>query len=546
MFSAKYWSGTCRIFLVSLLLTPNASAAQNEPSPTPETPIQETITPETASAEKSANETKSSAMVSEATTDNQTSLQTPASREALSTLLTGTQFPLSLKLKQLDAKWRRVRIRGQQLTASQNNATLSEIAPESYYTRGEMVDLGGETYLVAYHVPLVETPTAAQKPALTAESDLELALLNLRVIGSMSQLRPFDLAQETAVVPPVPDVKQINAQTDERLKLLGTALQQYIQDWDELLPPFDSTTAVHQALKPYSRAAGNFYHPQTGLPFLPNAILSRKKLAHITNPAAIVAFYEEPAAADGTRGLLFLSGRVKRIHEKEWPQVIKASKIPITQRQTLGGNAVAPETMTSISVAPDVVASPQNALPPQPNIAPTTLHQTTPAAHPSLSLGAPLLGFQVNDVEGKAVSLDNYRDKVLYLHFWGLWSQPSRADALAIATVHRQWQARGFDVLSVALDDAEERVPLLQFVQQNSLNWRHIHDGQGWNSPLAKAYNVRSIPFSILLDKRGHIIAMNVRGDELDAALRQALDTKPQDQRPETQQPQAEQSTLTP
>ena len=69
-------------------------------------------------------------------------------------------------------------------------------------------------------------------------------------------------------------------------------------------------------------------HPETKEPYLPNAILSDHKIAHIQYPSGMVTFYEASPAADNTRGAVFLDGHTRRIPESEWPAVKRDSKIP--------------------------------------------------------------------------------------------------------------------------------------------------------------------------------------------------------------------------
>lgn len=272
--------------------------------------------------------------------------------EALRTLLAGTDFPLALRLKQLDNSWRRLSISGQyemgewmQMYSSMFGSTFKDV----FYTRGQMVTLSGETYIVAYRPQSKTKPLdftamirmgsdpAAKPPApekMTPETPLSLSLLNLRTIGSLNNIRPFDLNAELEIngkptTEPTVGVatRADNTATDARLRQLGLALMMYTQDYDEVLPDTSSAAGTKKVLLPYVKDATVFQHPTTKKPFKPNPALSRKKLAHILNPRAFLAFYEDPAAPDGTRGLLFLDGHIKRIQEKEWSQVARNSKV---------------------------------------------------------------------------------------------------------------------------------------------------------------------------------------------------------------------------
>lgn len=297
----------------------------------------------------------------------------------LGQLFGGNTFPLTFKLKELTGDWRRVNVVGQldlggytQVLSTMMASVLGSMGSTVYYTRGETITLGSEIYLVAYRPPVrpidiggliqeaakggmntkpdkKKMEELAQKlvpPKLTEETALTMTLLNLRTSGTLSDIRPFELQREIDEAPtgvmeavvtalkeeiggeladaPVEDTKDASL---SNLKQVGVGLLMYVQDYDEVLPPMNNPDTAKQALIPYVKNADAFVHPETKEPYQPSAILGRKKLLHIAVPAQFVAFYEAKPAADNTRGVLFLDGRVKRIREEEWPRLARASKI---------------------------------------------------------------------------------------------------------------------------------------------------------------------------------------------------------------------------
>lgn len=342
----------------------------------------------------------------------------------------GKALPLTLKLSELGDNWRQLNI-SPQLEGLEGNAkaihdlnnfnnTSQQPDPDEqmqtlvnllgsgagmYFTQGQTVTTGDNTFLVAYHarfnppeLKALFASTEKKNPVTTTQNrvttatkpleqylrtrTLDLALLNLRQVGTMSNIQPFNMETQIAnlrafvassmgtdsphaapspqpatatasedtvtpdaneTTPATPEANApytatapnhndananaINAMSVASLRELGAGLQNYLEDHDGVLPPLQDAAAAKAALKPYA-AAAIFGHPRTKEAYLPNAILSGKKLAHITNPAAMVAFYEAHPAADGKRALLFLDGHVKRIKEAEWPLVKRASRIP--------------------------------------------------------------------------------------------------------------------------------------------------------------------------------------------------------------------------
>jgi alkyl hydroperoxide reductase subunit AhpC len=82
---------------------------------------------------------------------------------------------------------------------------------------------------------------------------------------------------------------------------------------------------------------------------------------------------------------------------------------------------------------------------------------------------------------------------------------------------YRKYHDKGFEVFGISLDS--DRNGWLRAINSDSLSWTQVSDLKKWNSVAAKAYAVRAIPFSVLLDREGHIIATGLRGPDLEAKL---------------------------
>ena len=60
---------------------------------------------------------------------------------------------------------------------------------------------------------------------------------------------------------------------------------------------------------------------------------------------------------------------------------------------------------------------------------------------------------------------------------------------------------------------------LQKAIDEDNLAWTHVSDLKYWQSEAAKTYNITGIPFSLLLDPNGVIIAKNLRGAALEKKL---------------------------
>jgi hypothetical protein len=173
---------------------------------------------------------------------------------------------------------------------------------------------------------------------LNLETSLTLSLLNLRTIGSLNDVRPFNLqqaiadsertAREMQQACEVAKQEQMNARIIASLESLGWALQGYASENDGVLPKIDSPAAAKEALESFVGDSSAFVHPVTSEPYQPNPTLSGKKLAEIPNPNDTIAFYEATPAADGSRGVVYLDGVARRIAAADWAGVKQNSGLP--------------------------------------------------------------------------------------------------------------------------------------------------------------------------------------------------------------------------
>ena len=133
------------------------------------------------------------------------------------------------------------------------------------------------------------------------------------------------------------------------------------------------------------------------------------------------------------------------------------------------------------------------------------------------TVGYAAINFTLPDLDGKNVTLSSYKGKYVLVDFWASWCGPCRAENPAVAAAYQKYKAKGFDVLGVSLDQNKDKWK--QAVEKDNLTWTHVSDLKGWQNEVAQKYGVTSIPFNVLLDKDGKILAKGLRGPALEAKL---------------------------
>jgi peroxiredoxin len=136
-------------------------------------------------------------------------------------------------------------------------------------------------------------------------------------------------------------------------------------------------------------------------------------------------------------------------------------------------------------------------------------------------VGAKAAEFTLPDVNGKPVSLSSYKGKYLLIDFWASWCGPCRRENPNVVKAYNNYKDKGFEILGVSLDRSKES--WIEAIKKDNLTWTQVSDLKYWESEPAKLYGVEAIPSNFLLDKEGNIIGKNLRGEELDAKLKELM-----------------------
>ena len=131
-------------------------------------------------------------------------------------------------------------------------------------------------------------------------------------------------------------------------------------------------------------------------------------------------------------------------------------------------------------------------------------------------IGSPAPDFTMKDVNGKNITLSDYKGKYVLLDFWASWCVPCRKDNPYVKAAYEKFKDKNFTIIGVSVDENGESWK--KAIEKDQLPWIHISDLQKPN-PVAILYGVQPIPDNFLISPEGKIIERGLHGNEVEKVL---------------------------
>jgi len=151
---------------------------------------------------------------------------------------------------------------------------------------------------------------------------------------------------------------------------------------------------------------------------------------------------------------------------------------------------------------------------------------------PAIAIGEPAPDFSAQTIGEETLQLSDFKGSYTILYFWRTDCEACRSRHEDFMRVYEKYQnarfVNGFDLHAVGIALEDEQTDVLTAAREDKLRIRYHAlnpppDEQVFEAPLAKMYQVQSLPAIFLVDGRGILIGKAITISELDALLKEHL-----------------------
>ena len=129
----------------------------------------------------------------------------------------------------------------------------------------------------------------------------------------------------------------------------------------------------------------------------------------------------------------------------------------------------------------------------------------TPISDPSAA-PSPAPAWTLNDLDGKPVSLSDFKGKVVVLDIWATWCPPCRAEIPHFIEIQNEYKDKGVTVVGMSVDSTGP-ADVAKFVKDNGMNYPIVMADEA----TATAYGAdQGIPFTLVIDKNGNVVSRHL------------------------------------
>ena len=142
------------------------------------------------------------------------------------------------------------------------------------------------------------------------------------------------------------------------------------------------------------------------------------------------------------------------------------------------------------------------------------------------TLGADFKDARLVTLKGDSVSLSDYvgKHKYVMVDFWASWCGPCMREMPNVKAAYAKYKKRGLEIVGISLD--RDKAAWEGAVKRVGITWPQMTDYTAQGSKAASAYGVQYIPYIVIFDKKGNIVAKNLHGDDMLQKLEELMPEK--------------------
>ena len=136
-------------------------------------------------------------------------------------------------------------------------------------------------------------------------------------------------------------------------------------------------------------------------------------------------------------------------------------------------------------------------------------------------VGSDMPDFELPDKDGNMFKFSSLRGKYVLVDFWASWCGPCMREMPNVVKLYKECKGKNFEIVGISLDQKKDA--WLNAVEKNKMKWIQVSDLKSWATLPVKLCNVSAVPYTILVDPDGKVIALDLRGEELIRKVKEVL-----------------------
>lgn len=145
-------------------------------------------------------------------------------------------------------------------------------------------------------------------------------------------------------------------------------------------------------------------------------------------------------------------------------------------------------------------------------------------ANKEFKVGCEAPAFAIRGMDGQEIELKNYAGKYVLLDFWASWCGPCRREMPNVVKLYKECKNKNFEIIGISLDKKES--DWKKAVKDLGMTWPQVCDFLVWQGPVARKYNLSAVPYTVLINPEGKVVALDLRGQELIDTIKSMLKKK--------------------